>query len=283
MSAGSVVGANRSTGCPFLSTKNFVKFHLMPFKPKKPCCFSFKYLYNGMALFPFTLIWVKEKIKTRLGLVIWSISGFDTSYGTEVDFEMGKFVTFAKTSPNSAFCVFKWQTISSPSPSGIWPPNWLHGNANMRNPWMIGIGKINFYSLFKPKLSQRRFLTFVIVILMQLRQFGVVVLRESTLRCNVHNENHKATVFIQFDIVSMRVFHGEIINGAGRFVVNVVTACHFFWFGCAAWFRLRKRKTKMINEYFWLKHMHIREVVGLPSDLMKPLLKISSELKVKMS
>lgn len=63
---------------------------------------------------------------------------------------------------------------------------------------------------------------------MQLRQFGVVILRESTLRCNVHNENNKATVFIQFDIISMRILYGEIVDGGGRFVVNIVTACHFF-------------------------------------------------------
>lgn len=67
---------------------------------------------------------------------------------------------------------------------------------------------------------------------MQLRQFGVVIFREATLRRNVHNENDKATVFVQFDIISVRIFYGEIVNRGGRFVVKIITACHFF--GCAA-------------------------------------------------
>lgn len=53
ISIGSVVGAKRSTGSPFLLTKNLVKFHLIAL-PKMPLCLSFKYLYSGWEASPLT-------------------------------------------------------------------------------------------------------------------------------------------------------------------------------------------------------------------------------------
>jgi hypothetical protein len=53
---GEVVGAYRSTTLPSLSTRNLVKFHLIP-SPRKPPFCDFKYLNNGPASLPFTLIW----------------------------------------------------------------------------------------------------------------------------------------------------------------------------------------------------------------------------------
>lgn len=96
---------------------------------------------------------------------------------------------------------------------------------------------------FKSNIKNQHRFTFVIVILMQLRQFSIVVLRESTLWCNVYNENNKATVFIQTDLIAIRISYGEIVNRCGRFVINIVTACHLF--GCfAGLFRLWKWKKK---------------------------------------
>ncbi|GIS32570.1 MAG: hypothetical protein Ct9H90mP4_04840 [Gammaproteobacteria bacterium] len=40
--SGVVVGANLFTGLPFLSTKNFVKFHLTLLDPNSPFLFEFK-------------------------------------------------------------------------------------------------------------------------------------------------------------------------------------------------------------------------------------------------
>lgn len=135
MSMGSVVGANLLTGWPFLSTKNLVKFHLIAL-PKKPFCFSFKYLYNGMAVFPFTLIWCGDKVGKKHNIQIWNTMNTLWMYLQLIHKITLKcqVITLAKMSPKSAFCCFKWQTISSPSPSGIWPANWLHGNPNILNP-----------------------------------------------------------------------------------------------------------------------------------------------------
>lgn len=79
-------------------------------------------------------------------------------------------------------------------------------------------------------------LTFVIVIFMQLSQLSIVIFREATLRCNVYDEYNKAAIFVQFDIISIRILYGEIVNRTGRFVVNIIAACHFF--SCACWFGL---------------------------------------------
>lgn len=43
---GEVMGAYRSTTLPSLSTKNLVKFHLMPLPRSPPFC-DFRYLYRG--------------------------------------------------------------------------------------------------------------------------------------------------------------------------------------------------------------------------------------------
>lgn len=52
---GSVAGVYRLNNCPFLSIKNFSKFHLIS-GPSSPLCFSFRYLYKGIAESPLTLI-----------------------------------------------------------------------------------------------------------------------------------------------------------------------------------------------------------------------------------
>lgn len=44
-----VFGENRDTGFPNLSTKNFVKFHLIPLPKKPPPCRDLRNLYNGSA------------------------------------------------------------------------------------------------------------------------------------------------------------------------------------------------------------------------------------------
>lgn len=72
ISIGLVVGAKRSRGIPFLSIKNFVKFHLIEL-PNVPLCLCFRNLNNGSASSPFTF-------------------------------------TFFMTSPTSALALFKWQT-----------------------------------------------------------------------------------------------------------------------------------------------------------------------------
>lgn len=53
---GEVVGANLSTGCPLLLTKNLAKFHLM----SSPPSFCFKYLNNGLVLGPLTSIFLNR-------------------------------------------------------------------------------------------------------------------------------------------------------------------------------------------------------------------------------
>lgn len=121
MSRGSVVGAKRSTGCPFLSHKNLVKFHLIAL-PKKPFCLFRKYLYSGMADSPLTLTWWEmEKNNEKNSIVLFHLI---CRFG----------ITFAITSPMFAFAFFKWQTISSPLLSGICDANWLHGKAKIRSP-----------------------------------------------------------------------------------------------------------------------------------------------------
>lgn len=47
---GVAVGAYRFTTCPYPSTRNFVKFHLMASVPSSPGACSVKYLYSGCAV-----------------------------------------------------------------------------------------------------------------------------------------------------------------------------------------------------------------------------------------
>lgn len=94
ISLGEVLGEWRSTGFPFLSTMNLVKFHLMASIRVPPCSF-FKYLNNGCASFPLTSI-LSNKSKFTLR-------------------------SFTK----------HW--ISSALP-GSWWPNWLQGKARIRKP-----------------------------------------------------------------------------------------------------------------------------------------------------
>lgn len=118
MSIGSVVGAKRFTGCPVLSTRNLVKFHLMAL-PRKPPCLSFKYLYSGAAEFPFTLIYSgKQKLVKYFYVAIFNQKFLKLFR----NFCFQK-ITLPKTSPNSPLSFSNWQTISSPSFSGIWPAN----------------------------------------------------------------------------------------------------------------------------------------------------------------
>lgn len=66
ISFGDVVGAWRSTGFPFLSMMNLVKFHLMPSNNIPPCSF-FKYCHKGAAVLPFT-----STFSNRSNLTLWS-------------------------------------------------------------------------------------------------------------------------------------------------------------------------------------------------------------------
>ena len=91
---GEVVGACRSTGLPFLSTMNLVKFHLIASIKVPPCSF-FKYSYKGWASLPFTSIFSNKSNLTLLSLMKHWIS--------------------------SAF-------------PGSWCPNWLQGNARILRP-----------------------------------------------------------------------------------------------------------------------------------------------------
>ena len=59
MAVGGVIGAKRSTTLPFLSTKNFVKFHLM-LSPSKPPFLLFRNLKTGCVSAPLTSILEKS-------------------------------------------------------------------------------------------------------------------------------------------------------------------------------------------------------------------------------
>lgn len=91
---GLVLGPWRSTGFPFLSTMNLVKFHLIA-SIKVPPCLCFKKAHKGWAPFPLTLIFSKRSKLTLLS--------------------------------------FKKHWICSASP-GSWPANWLQGKARIRRP-----------------------------------------------------------------------------------------------------------------------------------------------------
>lgn len=65
ISRGDVVGANRSTTFPCLSTRNFAKFHLIESPNNPPFC-SFKNLYRGEAFSPFTSILTSERKKKQV-------------------------------------------------------------------------------------------------------------------------------------------------------------------------------------------------------------------------
>lgn len=80
ISFGEVLGEWRSTGFPFLSTINFVKFHLMPSNSMPPCSF-FKYCHNGWAVFPFTSIFSnRSNLTLRSRTKHWISSAFPGSW-----------------------------------------------------------------------------------------------------------------------------------------------------------------------------------------------------------
>lgn len=60
-----VIGRKRRTGCPFRSTKNLTKFHLIELL-SRPLCLAFKYWYNGVVDGPFTSPYFQnEKMKKK--------------------------------------------------------------------------------------------------------------------------------------------------------------------------------------------------------------------------
>lgn len=69
--------------------------------------------------------------------------------------------------------------------------------------------------------------TFIIIVLVQLGQFGVVIFGQTALRRNIHNQHNVVPVFLQGYIVAERVLYGKVVDGRGRFVVNA-SRCHFF-------------------------------------------------------
>lgn len=92
--------------------------------------------------------------------------------------------------------------------------------------------------------------TFVIVVFVQLRQLGVIVFGESTLRCNVHHKHHIPTVFLQWHVFAVRIFNGEIVDRCGGFVVNFISACHFFsWWWL---FGLKKRNNTFSLDFSFI-------------------------------
>src|SRR6185503_12917414 len=86
----------RFTTSPCASTRNFVKFHLIPLVPIAPGASAFRCSYSGCACAPLTSILAN--------------SGNVTSY-----------------------FVLQNVAISSADP-GSWPPNWLQGNPSTSKP-----------------------------------------------------------------------------------------------------------------------------------------------------
>lgn len=144
--------------------------------------------------------------------------------------------TLAKISPKSAFSFWRWQTVSSPSPSGICPANWLHGKPRIRRPkrsnkklFFIENWKLNqgFQSSSMKSESQ----TFVVIVFTQLCQFSVIILCESTLWGDVDDDNNITTVFFQWNIISERIFDCKVVNWCGLFVIDITWLGHFFGWG----------------------------------------------------
>ena len=105
---GDVVGAYLSTTFPSLSTRNFVKFHLMPSPNNPPFC-NFKNLQRGAVFLPFTS-------------------------------------TLSKIGNSALNMVHAASRISSLLP-GSCPRNWLQGNAKISNPWLLYFSYKTFNSL----------------------------------------------------------------------------------------------------------------------------------------
>jgi len=105
ISIGSVGGPNRSRGFPFLSTKNFVKFHLIASIPRIPPFWVFNHFHRGCASFPFTFT----------------------------------LLVMSHVTPN----VLANFLISASVP-GSCPPNWLQGNPIIRRPFDPSVGEEYF-------------------------------------------------------------------------------------------------------------------------------------------
>lgn len=172
MSIGSVVGENRLTAFPFLSTKNLEKFHLMASSSSPPCC-SFKYLYSGMAESPLTLTYTKMELFLLSEFIRSSKIGRMTHLGHDIS----DVSLLIPQMANHIFSVLLWHLT---------------------------------HELIAREGDDTQ--TSIVVLLVQLSQLLVVVLGQPALRCNVDDEDDVSLVLVHLHVVAERVLDGKVVD-----------------------------------------------------------------------